>query len=462
MLESCEVAIAYFMALSDCKQAKRLEESSPNSLLTLELHVERDRVRNFVADREIEAPAHFKAMQTYRAIMAVIFRQLKFIESIYEAGYINIDESQKMSEPIENKRQVLEVLGPVGSGWQKSDDILHSLSFLSCLCEADLNEILTAGTIKEFGANEIVWSDSNALDTFALAVVVRGLVRYTSENEATKPGNKLLGSGSLLGVVPALTNSRTHLPGGKQVLAQASRLQKGVLVFFLPTRVLYNANARAYDGERPYQAMMLDLHRQAGLQILEVLKSTVRKQVAKEWMHREHQRLEEDLQHEAETGHDDGETIFSDQSFTGHIDAREAKIEKKSQAYGIKVEASIKKGLGRATIINLEPYQTYNQRSHFILLAGSLQRHSSGTGKQLAKAVSMGAKIVAPHVFPYLPTLHVANTKATVAYLTGHEGGILIACPPPNNREIVEAEDLYPDNSLSGLDLSQASATDVD
>jgi len=449
------------MALSDCKQAKRLEESSPNSLLTLELHVERDRVQKFVADREIEAPAHFKAMQTYRAIMAVIFRQLKFIESIYEAGYINIDESKKMSEPIVKKRQVLEVLGPVGSGWQKSDDILHSLSFLSCLSEADLNGILTAGTIKEFGANEIVWSDSNALETFALAVVVRGLVRYSSLPEATETRNKLLGSGSLLGVVPALTNSRTHLPGGKQVLAQASRLQKGVLVFFLPTSVFYNANARANDGERPYQAMMLDLHRQAGLQILEALKTSVRRHVAKEWTHWKQERQEEDLQ-ESDTGQDDGETMFSDQSLTGQIGLGDANIEKKSQAYGIKVEGSIKKGLGKATVINLEPYQTYNQRSHFILLAGSLQRHATGTGKQLAKAVSMGAKISAPHVFPYLLTLYAESTKKTVAHLSGHEEAILIVCPPPNNRDIVEEEDLYPENSLSAFDLSQASATDMD
>ena len=50
-------------------------------------------VWKFIVDREIEAPERFRAIQTYRATMAVLRQQVSFLDQLFDSGVI--DEMEK-------------------------------------------------------------------------------------------------------------------------------------------------------------------------------------------------------------------------------------------------------------------------------------------------------------------------------------------------------------------------------
>lgn len=426
-------------------------------LLQNELQMERERVCSFVVDREIEAPAHFEAMQTYRAIMAVLTRQLVFIDSMLHAGVIDDPEKEEMATPIMRCKQTLEVIGPTGYGWQRADDVLHSLSFLACLPQELVRDILLQGSMKEFGGNEVVWSDSTALDEHAFAIVVRGLVKSTSVYSDGSMSEKYMGSGSILGLLPALSAARAHLPGWEQIIAQSSRLQKGVLVFFMPAKALANAKACASEGIGHYQTMMLELHRQAGIQILDALKTPTLRSISAAW---ERVALEKEVALLQEEGEESKEEVQDEDSM---IDRDTIRV--KAQKFASKIEASIRRLLGEATVLNLEPYQSYRQRSHVILLSGAVQSHKAG-GKALKRAVSMGQRILAPQVLPLLPaSLRPQNEDEDPypIFLSGHEGATLIVCPITRKANDMElTDDAAQDSSMSIFGLSGQSANTGD
>lgn len=43
----------------------------------------------FLLNREIEAPERFRAIQTYRASMAILKRQSVFVEQLFESGVVD-------------------------------------------------------------------------------------------------------------------------------------------------------------------------------------------------------------------------------------------------------------------------------------------------------------------------------------------------------------------------------------
>lgn len=394
----------------------------------------------------MQAPAHFEAMQTYRAVMAVILRQMRFVRNMYESGVLDKDEMDTMINPIKKRRQILEVDGLTASGWQKADDVLLSLPMFSCLPVETANNILHGGVMKEFDGNEIVWNDSNSLDHFAFAIVVRGLVKNTTVQEDGSVQEKYMGSGSILGLVPALTEARTHLPGWGRMVAQSGRLQKGVLVFFLPMRTMNHARLAAKNGDQHFQTMVMELHKLAALQILDSLKFSVIQSVASIWR----RVAEEHILHEEEVI-DENEEIES-------IGMIRENIRTASEHYGAKVERAIRKAINTATVVALEPYQTYTQRSHIILLQGDLQSQKSNVGRSLRKSVSMGPKISAPHIFPFLSKkagpLGVQEPKENTPYLSGHQGAVLIVCEREKSQNIDVTRYSNSENSFSIFDQS--------
>ena len=59
-------------------------------------------VWQFIMDREVEAPERFRAIQTYRATMAVLKQQAAFIKSMYNSGLVDDMEHDELqrSEPV--------------------------------------------------------------------------------------------------------------------------------------------------------------------------------------------------------------------------------------------------------------------------------------------------------------------------------------------------------------------------
>ena len=429
MLQSCEVAIAYYMALCYAKQSQWLEINHKDSILYNEVQVEKQKVYNFIIDREIEAPAHFEAMQTYRASMAVMKRQLAYIETIYDAGIISDNEKEHISSSIQRRKQVLEVLGPTGTKWQSSGNVLLSLPIFRGLKDSVVQTILEHGALKEFGDGDVIWEDANNNPAYAFCLIIRGLVQVVSISADGEEEIDLKGSGAMLGILPAITMSQTALPGWKYATAQSSRLQKGVLVFFFPSNVFREVQVRAKEGQQQFQAMLLEIQREAAMNIHDATKSTILQTIASEYEKTEKESMAKI--HEILAKEDDslGEPIdeASQQAVT-------KRMQSKGRDYAAKVEAQIRRQIPHTICVILEPYETFVQRSHFILLFGSIQKQESSPTsqpKKLSRKLSMGLKIQAPRVVPLLDQQYMSDNSSSKAipYLSGHQGAIIMICP---------------------------------
>lgn len=53
-------------------------------------------VWKFIMDREVEAPERFRAIQTYRATMAVLKQQAAFVKSMYNSGVVDDMEEAEL------------------------------------------------------------------------------------------------------------------------------------------------------------------------------------------------------------------------------------------------------------------------------------------------------------------------------------------------------------------------------
>lgn len=429
MLKSCEVAIAYYMALCFSKQSQWLQSAHKDSLLHLELILERDRVYQFIIDREIEAPAHFEAMQTYRAEMAVILRQIQYVHSIFSAGVINEVERERLISPIVQRKQVLEVTGPSGNKWQSSGNVLLSLPIYRDLDDDSKEIILQYGSMKEFGGGEIIWENSQSNDAdYAFCIVVRGLIKSVSTQADQSIREEYLGSGAMLGILPAMTENKVELPGWNHAIAQSSRLQKGVLVFFFPTNVLKAIKTRAKQGEAQFQKMLLSIERECAMYILNATKEAVMESIATRYEQVEKERRAS----LRELSHTDALNISDHFSEDERVEDNRIKAE--SRKYALSIENQLRRQIPQATTTVLEPYQNFVQRSHVILLSGSIQRHGGPTSRQLKAAISMGTKLTAPHVVPLLHSQYNANHEELKPYLSGHEGAVILVCPKVRNH----------------------------
>ncbi len=429
MLQSCEVAIAYHMALCHAKQSKWLEMNHRESILYSEVQSEKTKVYKFIIDRELEAPAHFEAMQTYRASMAVIKRQLAYIESIYDAGMISENEKEHIASSIQRKKKVLEVLGPTGTKWQSSANFLLSLPIFKSLEDSVVREILSHGALQEFGDGDVIWKDGNNNNPdYAFCVVIRGLVCIVSTSQdGDREEIEYRGSGTMLGILPALTMSQTNIPGWKHAIAQSSRLQKGVLVFFFPTNVFNEIQVRAKGGEQQFQAMLLEIQREAANEIFDATRSKTLKSISSEYEKAEHESVTKILRLLAR----EDDTLAD-----GFIEARHQgmtkNIRSESEKYASKIEGQIRRQISSATCLVLDPYEGFAQQSHMILLFGSIQKQNPSTSSQprnMSRQLSMGLKIQAPCIIPLLDQQYTSDNSKAVLYLTGHQGAIVMVCP---------------------------------
>jgi hypothetical protein len=69
-------------------------------------------VWKFIINREIEAPSRFKAIQTYRAAMAIFKQQQQFVGHLYSSGMIDESEQEVILHPIQKKERLLQRRGP--------------------------------------------------------------------------------------------------------------------------------------------------------------------------------------------------------------------------------------------------------------------------------------------------------------------------------------------------------------
>lgn len=66
----------------------------------------------FIVNREIEAPARFHAIQTYRAVMAILRQQQHFAGQLYSSGMVDEAEHEHILMPIQRQERMLQRRGP--------------------------------------------------------------------------------------------------------------------------------------------------------------------------------------------------------------------------------------------------------------------------------------------------------------------------------------------------------------
>ena len=115
MLVACECAVELAMALGWAPPALWLREAPQATAVREEMAREARRVTRFIIDREMEAPQRFRAIQSYRAAMALLRQQERFVDQLFTAGVLDGGERERMLEPGEREQKMRGcLLAPVG------------------------------------------------------------------------------------------------------------------------------------------------------------------------------------------------------------------------------------------------------------------------------------------------------------------------------------------------------------
>ena len=448
LLTACEVMITYHNALRFILKSRLFEMTRDPEILSiikLEVEAEMNRVYRSILDREIEAPAHFEAVQTYRAMMAVTMMQIKHIYSMFRGGIMSSSEFNNLVSHIQSRKEWLEYMGPKGNNWQSVGTLFFSLPIFKGLDDDILQTILDNGLLREFGEGDLVWDDSQNASEYGFCIIIRGLVKSTSEHGK----ERFYGSGTLLGILPALTDSKVRIPGSNITVAQSSRHDKGVLVFFFPKDVLDEIKSRAAEGEHQFEKMLLKLQRQAAMDIHSSMKTTTMNNIEIKYQSYESQlrqnRREMIALSQMTEAHDTDVSEDSEDS----IETR--RVLTRGKTFASKICSKITQDLENAVCIELNPYEPFIQRSHFVILAGSVQRQSPNTGRKLGKSISM-SKISAPYVVPMLGQHDTSIHFDAKGFLSGHQGALIIVC---------DVDEDSGDGNRQSMDLDDSSFSNV-
>lgn len=315
MLVGIEAAVEFWLALNWSPQAQWLRYSDPSGCLLEEVSAESKRVWHFIIEREIEAPDRFQAIQSYRAAMAIMRQQARFIEQLYSTGMVDEQEKEELMEPVEARERALSRLGAV---WRPPLllEILHSLPFFANVPEPLFERVLGAGQLIMYTAGDVIWrpapneednrrssksfgrlSDPGKADggskeggdrearsirashggrdqgSQGVFVVLHGIVRSAYAAPDGTTSEYFLGRGGMFGLLPALTGEA--LPGARPVFAEGNLLRRGPVVFRIPPEVIRSVRKDADAGDPACEQLMLDLYRVAALYVAERMRNEV-------------------------------------------------------------------------------------------------------------------------------------------------------------------------------------------
>ncbi|KAL4437060.1 hypothetical protein ABPG75_004199 [Micractinium tetrahymenae] len=271
LLISCEAAVEYWLALEGGLQLPLAEAASHPGLaeeLRSEVEAEVAAVQRFVADREVEAPDTFQAIQSYRAAMALLRRQAGFAQELYQSGAVDAGERGEILEALGKRERRLELTGPV---WKppRPGAVLRSLPFLRCLPRSQLGRLLSQGSVRELKRGEQFWrADAGASASQGLFVVLGGAVRRRLQRLEGGNAKELFQStGGVVGALLAATGAR--LPGSDTAVAEGNSLGRGPLLFHLPQVAVEKLLEGGRSGKPAAAQARLELLRLAGGYVLQ-------------------------------------------------------------------------------------------------------------------------------------------------------------------------------------------------
>ncbi|KAK9866895.1 hypothetical protein WJX84_006646 [Apatococcus fuscideae] len=289
MLESLEIAMEYWLALRWSPQSVWTLDPSHHSPLLAEVQTEIEQVFRFIVRREIEAPARFQAVQTYRATMAILKQLSNFVEQLFDSGMIDESEMEQLLAPIDKKTRRLEGQGP---SWKIPviSEQLRKTPFFQHLSPGLFERILVEGRVARYSKGDIVWtpasigqsirdapSQATGSDTAfgGVIVIISGLIKTTSRpfSSRAKQQDHFFGSGGILGLPSALTG--VLLPEAGPATAVGNALQTGPVTFHIPQALVDALRSEAAEGNQELQQLELDLFRVAALYTVDRMAGSV-------------------------------------------------------------------------------------------------------------------------------------------------------------------------------------------
>lgn len=131
----------------------------------------------------------------------------------------------------------------------------------------------------DFAQDDVIWSPQDAAGD--ITVVIYGLVQTSFTDHHGRLQEYFLGSGGLVGLLPALTGE--VLPGAGPAVAQRSSMHRGPVCFTIPQAVVRALRRRAAAGDRALQQLELDMFRVAALYVVDRTKGDVGAELAAQY-----------------------------------------------------------------------------------------------------------------------------------------------------------------------------------
>jgi hypothetical protein len=250
MLLACEVAVEYNLALSTSSNMKWLRlHGDLFWVLIDEVELEIEKSRDFIIDREIEAPDTFRAIQSYRAAISVLKRLQEFISSLLSAGIVNEHEREDLIRPIESKLRKLEIVGPV---WRPppGKQLLKSIRPFLQAPTGTFSWIWYSGLVLEYKPGQPIFrwkGDGSSSFNNGIFYVLNGVVKRVRERDGHPKEELFCGAGSSFGVHQAL--EMAPLSGSEDVIAIGNALGRGPTIFRLTPADIDRIKEKAYSGD---------------------------------------------------------------------------------------------------------------------------------------------------------------------------------------------------------------------
>ncbi|KAK9861042.1 hypothetical protein WJX84_008386, partial [Apatococcus fuscideae] len=397
MLQACEVAQEYMLSLIYAPQVQLLRTNRAAAPLMEEVQEEVGKVWKFIVEREIEAPERFRAIQTYRATMAVLRQQVSFLDQLFDSGVIDEMEKDILEKPVEEKETQLQHRGPK---WRTATmtEVLHNLPFLRHAPRRVVELLLRHGRLKMHRSQHPI-----AINSGGLWVVNNGLVKVTYTPNVGSEQQYFLGSGGVVGLLKALTGS--HMPGKSLVIAEGNSLGRGPVIFHLSPSGIAMIRKHAAAGEAVWEQMELDMFRMAALYVVERLKPqlfsylTAVLSAANPAPSRPTSKTEQMARTETPRSE------FGTESWAEDDEQERADMQIHQQAW--ETFTRLTRAMTKAALVILEYGQRYPHTTHLVLMQGSLtllQEPQSGRRRPSKRSGSSGQSLeyTAPMVLPFL------------------------------------------------------------
>lgn len=261
-----EVAMEYLLALTHSPGVRWLQEHRPSSTLVEEIRAESHLVWKFILSLELESSDRFKAIQSYRATMAVLRQQLAFVERLKHSGMLSDTEADLVAEPIDETTRGLIHSGP---GWQAPyvTDVLQSLPLFQDMPREYIHELLLQGNLVSHSPKSHI---HDASPDEGIVIVCHGTMRVVVTPWTGQVQTHYVGTGGMFGLVPALTGisyqGRTYAIGGGDAMGQ------GPTIFQLPREGVEHVHQQAAAGHHEFIQLETDMFRLAAMDVTESLR----------------------------------------------------------------------------------------------------------------------------------------------------------------------------------------------